>query len=63
MCTSPWAVEGPYTDAAEKNVLGGLTVQGFLSQVMTIPDIISTSINRDTFYFLLLLLFWPELYS
>ncbi|XP_078152022.1 mitochondrial Rho GTPase 1-like isoform X1 [Carex rostrata] len=37
---NPWAVEGPYTDAAEKNVLGGLTVQGFLSQwsLMTLLD-------------------------
>lgn len=31
---SPWAV-GPYKDAAEKNVLGGLTLEGFLSEVLT----------------------------
>lgn len=29
---SPWA-EGPCKDAAEKNVLGGLSFEGFLSQV------------------------------
>ncbi|XP_072996464.1 mitochondrial Rho GTPase 1-like [Typha latifolia] len=37
---SPWSADGPYKDAAEKNVLGGLTLEGFLSQwaLMTLLD-------------------------
>ena len=31
---SPWA-EGPCKDSAEKNVLGGLTLEGFLSEVFS----------------------------
>ncbi|KAG1365447.1 mitochondrial Rho GTPase 1 [Cocos nucifera] len=36
---SPWS-EAPYKDAAEKNVLGGLSLEGFLSQwaLMTLLD-------------------------
>ena len=33
LCTSsPWS-DAPYKDAAEKNVLGGLSLEGFLSEV------------------------------
>lgn len=33
---SPWT-ENPYKDAAEKNVLGGLSLNGFLSEVLILP--------------------------
>ncbi|CAA6659435.1 unnamed protein product [Spirodela intermedia] len=43
---SPWAV-GPYKDAAEKNVLGGLSLEGFLSEwaLMTVLDPVSSLAN------------------
>ncbi|KAM0947780.1 putative small GTPase, EF-hand domain, EF-hand domain pair, EF hand associated, type-1, MIRO [Dioscorea sansibarensis] len=43
---SPWA-ESPYKDAAEKNVLGGLTLNGFLSEwaLMTLLDPASSLAN------------------
>lgn len=31
---SPWS-DAPYEDAAEKNALGGLSLDGFLSEVCT----------------------------
>ncbi|KAJ0977547.1 hypothetical protein J5N97_013021 [Dioscorea zingiberensis] len=43
---SPWA-ESPYKDAAEKNVLGGLSLNGFLSEwaLMTLLDPASSLAN------------------
>ncbi|XP_020101730.1 mitochondrial Rho GTPase 1-like isoform X2 [Ananas comosus] len=43
----PWSVEGPFKDAAEKNVLGGLTLAGFLSEwsLMTLLDPTSSLAN------------------
>lgn len=32
LCFSPWS-DSPYKDAVEKNVLGGLSLDGFLSEV------------------------------
>ncbi|XP_073009017.1 mitochondrial Rho GTPase 1-like [Typha latifolia] len=44
---SPWSAEGPYKDAAERNVLGGLSLEGFLSQwaLMTLLDPASSLAN------------------
>ncbi|CAA7401611.1 unnamed protein product [Spirodela intermedia] len=43
---NPWA-EGPCKDAAEKNVLGGLSLEGFLSEwaLMTLLDPVSSLAN------------------
>lgn len=38
---SPWSAESLYKDAAEKNVLGGLSPEGFLSEVFTVDFLFS----------------------
>ncbi|RWV93961.1 hypothetical protein GW17_00043545 [Ensete ventricosum] len=48
MTDRPWS-EAPYKDAAEKNVLGGLSLEGFLSERLFSPRYHPKSTGNDRF--------------